>query len=61
MTKMDTAKIDKLLEELDRIARDFNAYDYGLPLFNDDSLKDKPLGSLRRAVKEWWLKTNESN
>ncbi len=53
--KKTTKQIDNLLGELDRIARDYNAYDFGLPLFNDEQ---KTNDQLREAVRKW-LKENE--
>lgn len=44
-------RIDALLRQLDRIARDYDHYEYGLPLWNED--EGSPLHELRAAVRDW--------
>ncbi len=40
--------VDELLSELDGIAQEYNHYDYGLPIFNDEE-KEK----MQVAVQKW--------
>lgn len=45
--------VDKLLSELDNIARNHDSYDYGLPLYGDDTK-----AQLRECVYQWLLFIN---
>jgi hypothetical protein len=36
---MDEGLIKSMLNDLDLLARDYNNYEYGLPIFNDDQLE----------------------
>jgi hypothetical protein len=52
MVEPTAQQIDVLLSSLDEIARDFNSYDYGLPI-HDTGEEDSALNKLRGAVLSW--------
>lgn len=47
-----TAKVDALLEELDKVARSYEQYEFGLP--THEGPYGEPLASLRAVVYRWW-------
>jgi hypothetical protein len=51
--KASNTKVLELLEELDRIASDWDCYEYGLPVMEDVDEYDKPRAQLVEAVINW--------
>jgi hypothetical protein len=52
MVEPTTQEIDALLSDLDEIARDYDHYEFGLPMLNTEE-DDSPLNKLRGAVLSW--------
>lgn len=52
MAEPTDKELDELLSALDEIARDYDSYEYGLPMHNTDE-DDSPLNKMRGAVLSW--------
>lgn len=52
---MNDEQIDKLLSEIDDIARDVDLYEYGLPIMNTRATK-----KMHQAVRNWLLQQSEA-
>ena len=56
--KADVKQIDDLLSQLDEFAREYDSYDYGLPIHFKDT--DNKLNDLRLIIKNWLDNIKES-
>lgn len=52
MAEPTDKELDELLSALDEIARDYDSYEYGLPMHNTGE-EDSPLNKMRGAVLSW--------